>query len=343
MHGQLWNNRAPPLPRARDVQKLVYAIGGFVVLILLIGFALPGKSRFVVSIDIDAPQATVFALVNDMRRVNLWMPIEDTDPNAKVTYSGAPRGVGSTVTWDGAVVGNGAQTITESRAPEYVETWINRGQPGESRTWFELTAGARVTRVDWGFEHDYGLNVIGRYLGLLITGVIRRDYENSLATLKELAESLPATDFADIEIEHLVVEAQDIAYLPTTAAAQPGATSVAMGRALFEVLSFIDEHGLSEAGAPRSRARSAAHSCHSTPPCRCAASPTARSATSPVSGSVVPTRDRSCASSTSVRIAGWPKRIARSRLISPRPASSATGMPGSRTCRTRSRSTRPSC
>jgi effector-binding domain-containing protein len=239
----------------RQVQKLAYGIGSFVLLILLIGLALPSQSRFVVSTDIDAPQATVFALVNDMRRVNLWTPIESTDPNAKVVYSGPPRGEGSTVTWDGAVVGSGTESISESRPYEYVEMWINRGEPGETRTWFELAPGTGTTNVEWGFEHDYGLNVIGRYFGLMVTGVIRRDYETAIADLRELAESLPAADFSDIEIEHLVVEAVDIAYIPTTAPPLPGETSVAMGAALFEVLSFIDENGLTEAGAPISIAR----------------------------------------------------------------------------------------
>ena len=87
------------------MQKLVYGIGALLALLLAVGFVLPSKSRFVVSADIEAHQATVFALVNDMRRVSLWSSVTDVDPNARVIYSGPARGVGSTVTWDGAVAG----------------------------------------------------------------------------------------------------------------------------------------------------------------------------------------------------------------------------------------------
>ena len=36
---------------------------------------------------------------------------------------------------------------------------------------------------------------------LLLAGIVRRDYEAGLANLKDLAETLPSTDFGDIEIE----------------------------------------------------------------------------------------------------------------------------------------------
>lgn len=197
----------------------------------------------------------MFALVNDMQRSNLWSSVTETDPNAKVVFSGPARGVGSTITWDGSIAGSGTQSVTDSRPFEFVATTINIGEPGESRTWFELNDGVGFTRVAWGFEHDYGINVVGRYLGLMVTGVMRKDYEKGLQGLRGLAESLPRADFATVKIEHMIVEAGDIAYLRTTSTPAAGATSEAMGAALFEVLNFIDEHGLSEAGAPISIAR----------------------------------------------------------------------------------------
>lgn len=237
------------------MQKVLYGTGGLVALLLLVGFALPGKSQFVVTTDIDAPQATVFALINDMRRSDLWSPVSDTDPNARVLFSGPNRGIGSTISWDGNVVGSGTRVITDSRPFEFVETMVNAGEQGQSRSWFELAKGDNFTRVQWGFEHDHGFNVIGRYFGLIVTRVIREDYERGILGLKILAESLPRADFSEIEIEHLEVESADIAYLRTTSAPAPGETSEAMGAALFKVLSFIDDNGLFEAGAPMSIAR----------------------------------------------------------------------------------------
>lgn len=228
----------------------MYGVGGLLAVLIIIGFALPAQSRFVVTAEVNAPAATVFALVNDMRRVDVWMPISDVDPNAQVIFSGPARGVGSTRTWDGVVAGSGTQTITESRPFAYVETTLNVGEPGETSTWFELTSGQNRTLVSWGYEHDYGLNIVGRYFGAMITGVIRREYEQGIANLKQFAESLPVADFGALEIEQIVVDAQDIALRPASSAPDPAAMSEAMGEAYFEILTYIDLHGLSEAGAP---------------------------------------------------------------------------------------------
>lgn len=238
------------------MQKLLYGIGLFLALLIVIGLALPRHSRVEVSTQVDANPATVFALVNDFHRVSLWSPKTETDPNARIVYAGPDRGVGARVTWDGTVVGSGTQTIVESRPYEYVATLINAGEPGEARTWFELSDDelndGSGTLVRWGFEHDYGFNLVGRYFGPILNGVIRREHEAGLVSLTELAESLPRADFSDLEIEHLVVEAIDIAYLPTRSAPEPTAISEAMGASYFEILSFIDDQGLVAAGAPMS-------------------------------------------------------------------------------------------
>ena len=238
------------------MQKLLYAVGGFVLILVLVGLALPRHASVSATTQIDANPATVFALVNDFHRVALWSPWVESDPNARIAYSGPGRGAGATMTWDGTIIGTGTQTITDSRPHTYLESVINPGEPGSARSWFDLEGGNGGTAVTWTFEVDYGYNLVGRYFALLLTGVVRRDYVKGLINLKDLAETLPRADFSDIEIEQIVVEALDIAYLSTASRPEPAAISAAMGNAYFEVLSFIDKHGLEEAGAPLSITRS---------------------------------------------------------------------------------------
>ena len=237
------------------MQKLLYGIGALIALLVLIGFALPRTHSVEAAVEIDAHPATVFALVNDFRRFALWAPLTETDPNARIVYAGSPRGTGATMTWQGAVVGSGTQTIVESRPYEYVLIVMNPGEPGEARTWFGLAPGTGTTIVRWGFDRDYGLNIVGRYFAPMFGGIVMRDYQKGLLGLKELAESLPRADFSDIEIEQIDVEATQIAYLPTSSRPEPAAISEAMGKAYFQILNFIDRHGLDEAGAPLSITR----------------------------------------------------------------------------------------
>jgi len=253
----VWNNPARILRRADpgNVQKLIYGVGAVIVLLIIIGFALPRTHSIAVTQEIDAHPATVFALVNDFRRFALWAPLTEVDPNVRILYSGNSRGVGSTMSWDGAIAGSGRQSIADSRPYEHVMMVLSPGEPGEAKSWFDLVPGTGTTIVTWGFEADYGMNIVGRYFASMLGSVVARDYQNGLLNLKELAESLPSADFSDIEIEHIVVEAMQIAYLPTSSRPEPSAISEAMGKAYFDILNFIDEYDLRDAGAPLSITR----------------------------------------------------------------------------------------
>ena len=238
------------------MQRLLYGIASAIVLLIIVGLALPRHGRVEVTTSVDAHPATVFALINDFHRVSLWSPWIETDPNARIVYAGPVRGVGATMTWDGTIIGTGTQVIEEVRPFEFIGTTINPGESGEHRAWFDLESRNGMTTVTWGYDADHGYNIVARYFSLVWSGIVQRDYELGLTKLKDLAETLPRADFGDIEIEQLVVDATDFAFRSTTSVPEPAAMSEAMGDAYFEILSFIDEHGLQEAGAPLSITRS---------------------------------------------------------------------------------------
>lgn len=237
------------------MQKLLYGMIAFVALLVIIGYSLPRTHHVEVSIEIDAQPATVFALLNDFRRVALWTPIVETDPNVRIVYSGERRGVGATMSWDGAIVGSGTQTIVESKPFERVSMRMNPGETGEAVSSFRLVPGTGTTVVSWGFDADYGMNFVGRYFAAMLGGIVARDYRAGLENLKALAESLPSADFSDLDVEEILVDATDIAYLQTSSRPEPTAMSEAMGKAYFQVLNYIDRAGLQVAGAPLSITR----------------------------------------------------------------------------------------
>ena len=67
------------------MQKFLYVIGAVVALLIVVGLILPRHSRVEVSTLVDAPPATVYALVNDFRRVDLWSPKTDVFSFSAVT------------------------------------------------------------------------------------------------------------------------------------------------------------------------------------------------------------------------------------------------------------------
>jgi effector-binding domain-containing protein len=218
--------------------------------------AAPQQARVAASIEIDARPATVFALVNNFHRVSLWSPWLETDPNARIEISGPNSGVGAKMSWNGPVLGSGSQLITESRPFEHIDTLINPNEAGAARSWFDFRDTGSTTVVNWTFEADYGYNLVGRYTALMLNGIIRKDYENGLQGLAELAESLPRADFSKLQVKQLDVTAVDIAYRQTSSTPDPASTAEALGEAYFRVLNFIDANGLEEAGAPMLISRS---------------------------------------------------------------------------------------
>lgn len=176
----------------------------------------------------------------------------EADPSVDVRYSDSSTGVGATMTWNGAIAGSGSQTIVESDPHEHVGIVMSPGEPGEAKSWFDLAPGTGTTFVTWVYEVDYGLNIVGRYFASMLGSVAARDYQNGLANLKELAESLPTTDFSDLDVEHLAVESMEIAFLSLSSRPDPTTISEAMDDAYFEILNFINAQALEVAAAPLS-------------------------------------------------------------------------------------------
>jgi effector-binding domain-containing protein len=232
------------------LQRILYALLALFALIVLAGFALPRFARVEATLLVDAPASVVFAQANDFHRLALWAPLDEGDPDARIAYAGPARGAEATVSWNGPIVGGGRQRIVESVPYEYVSYLINAGEPGEAVSWIAIEGVAGGTRVTRGFEHDYGYNLVGRYFGVLWTGMVRRDYRQSLERLQALVEDLPRTDFSDIRITEAFNESRPIAYKSVLTAPLPDAASAALGKAYVDILGFIEQAGLDENGPP---------------------------------------------------------------------------------------------
>ena len=235
-------------------RKILYLAGIIVLALVIVGVFLPSSVHVQREVTIDAPAATVFALLTDARQLEEWSPWVAPE-NVATQVEGPGRGVGATLRWNSPAGGRGSQAIVESAPYERVVTELTAGGDGPFVTTFTLDAGEGGTWVGWAFDADFGINLVRRYFGRLLAGRIGRDYEKGLANLKSMAESLPRADWSDLQIEHLEVEQAEIAYLTTSSLPDSEAVSEAMGEAYFRILNFMDRHDLKEAGAPLSISR----------------------------------------------------------------------------------------
>ncbi|MGH8168780.1 MAG: SRPBCC family protein, partial [Woeseiaceae bacterium] len=216
-------------------RKILYAAGIMALALVIVGVFLPSTVHVQREVTIDAPAATVFALLTDARQLEEWSPWIASE-NVDTQVEGPSRGVGATLRWNLPAGGSGSQAIVQSAPYERVVTELSaggKGGKGPFASTFTLDTREGGTRVGWAFDADFGVNLVQRYFGRLLAGRIGRDYEQGLANLKSMAESLPRADWSDLQIEHLDVEPAPIAYLTTSSLPDSEAVSEAMGEAYF--------------------------------------------------------------------------------------------------------------
>jgi Polyketide cyclase / dehydrase and lipid transport len=164
----------------------------FIVLMVAIGFFMPGTTHVERSIDINAPAVKVFDNVNDLKKWNTWSPWSQLDPNAKWTYSEPnTSGQGAWYTWvsDNKNVGKGKMTIIESKQNEGVKYNLEFEGMGSSIAGFKLTPKDSLnTQVTWTMDSDNGLNPISRWFGVFMDKMLGSDFEKGLASLKKISE-----------------------------------------------------------------------------------------------------------------------------------------------------------
>jgi len=234
------------------LKRILIAIVAIVLILVVIGFLLPKTRHVERSVVIDAPPCAVFAQVNGFRHFNDWSPFVAVNPDAEYDFEGPDFGVGSKMTWTAAdpSAETGDQTIVASTPYERVDAELNLGSQGVSQAAYLLQSENQGTRLTWTFDTDFGLNIFGRYFGLILDRQLGPLYAQGLANLKRIAEDLPKVDWSDIEIGMTEVPSTTIAYTTGESSREPADIGAALGAAYGRVAVFIAANGLQIAGQP---------------------------------------------------------------------------------------------
>ena len=173
-----------------------------VVVVFLYALTLPKESTVTRSIDINAPEALVFDLVSNHKSFQLWSPWSKRDPNMEITYEGPEKGVGSKITWksDNPEVGNGTSEYIEYLPYSRAVTRLKFDQGGGDATLSVQVIDQNQVKVIWDFYTAHE-SILERYFGLMIEGMVGKDYEKGLADLKVLAESAPVIETKTVSYE----------------------------------------------------------------------------------------------------------------------------------------------
>lgn len=173
------------------LKRFILVILVLILALIGIGYELPDSAHVERSIRISAAPQTVFPYVSDFRKFDEWSPWAQKDPDMKYTFGGPESGVGATMTWHSADpdVGSGSILITQSKPPHHVITRLEFGAEATTATsYFNITPVSNGSKVTWGFDTEFGTNLIWRYFGLMMDRWVGGEYDKGLQNLKTLVE-----------------------------------------------------------------------------------------------------------------------------------------------------------
>ena len=173
-----------------------------VIVLVVIGVFLgsvalkPGHCVISREIIIQAKPEVLFSYITNSKKMNDWMPWQDSDPQVKMQYSGPEEGVGSTSSWESpGKMGVGSAVVIESVPNKLVKTKLTYTKP------MEMTQTAEVllppveggTQVKWSVDGHNGF--LFRLMGIImnVEKTVGGEFEKGLLKLKNQAESVKTT------------------------------------------------------------------------------------------------------------------------------------------------------
>ncbi|MDP6113002.1 MAG: SRPBCC family protein [Planctomycetota bacterium] len=160
------------------------------LLFVVVGLFLPGETRVSRSVVINAEPAGVRPHITNFENWLAWMPWnKERDPTIEIKREGPESGVGAIHTWTSKKSGNGKLEIVavEGNTSMGYHCWFD-GAAIPSLGSFDLESVVGGTKVTWSFTVPWGHNPFMRYIGLMMSGMIEKDFDLGLAKLKEVVE-----------------------------------------------------------------------------------------------------------------------------------------------------------
>lgn len=169
-------------------------VGLFVLVLLLlgVGFLLPADFKVQRTATINAPAATVYALISAPKAWKDWSVWNERDPNMKVSYSGPEAGAGAKWSWESPTEGNGNMEFVSAKPDQEIGYKLSFPDFGmTSDGLLTLTPTGEGVSISWSNQGNLGMNPLNRWFGLFMDKMVGPDFEAGLAKLKKLAESQP--------------------------------------------------------------------------------------------------------------------------------------------------------
>ncbi|HJW80709.1 MAG TPA: SRPBCC family protein [Acidiferrobacterales bacterium] len=175
----------------QSLKRILIASVAFLLLLLAIGFLLPGTWHAERAVVIRAPASTIFPYLNNLRQWREWTVWDQQHPQRQTEYSGPDAGVGATSRWRDEE-GRGVMKIMQSERNRLVAyTVLFNGGEYRAEGALTLLPEGEATRVVWSAAGETGRKSAIGYFALLQGLRIGADFADSLELLKQKLETKP--------------------------------------------------------------------------------------------------------------------------------------------------------
>ncbi len=232
------------------VKKILLALAGLVVVLVIIGFFLPSKTEITRSILVNAPAGYIFEEVNNLENNPKWSYWNNLyKDNMTVTYGSIKAGAGAISEWSGEESGNGKMTITESIPDKSVKMDLDFMDQGTAKSWYTFEPEGEGTRVTTGFEADMGFNPLMRWMAAtLMKSEMNKAFDYNLNKLKEIAEAKPK--FTVAISEEMTQPVSYVGISSSMSFEDKNAISAQMGKSYGELMTSLEKSKVQMTGAP---------------------------------------------------------------------------------------------
>jgi len=167
------------------IRKLFGILLALCVVLIVIGFLLPTTVVVERSRTIDQPAGVVFEVLGDLRHFSRWAPWLSRHPEMSWRLEGPSAGVGATLVWRETEAADESRLrIVGVEPSRRIDMVLELGDT-EAESWFELESVAAGQKVTWGMRIEFGpLDLVGRYVGLMLPGLVGSDYREGLERLE---------------------------------------------------------------------------------------------------------------------------------------------------------------
>lgn len=235
----------------KTIKNILIGLVVIVVVMLVVAFFLPREVHVERSGSINAPAKVVFNQVNNLRVWEKWAVWNQLDPRMDIQFENTGIGKNASYTWssENPDAGQGKLTITESVPYDSIATELNFMEQGPAMGYFLFDEKDGVTKITWALDTDLGWNPIARWMGLMFDRMLGPDFEEGIANLKVVSETIVQENRPVVEIVRL----PEFNYVSLRQELEMEDISDQMGIMYGQLMDFMNKKDLSMSNMPYAR------------------------------------------------------------------------------------------